>query len=88
MSLLYIFVSENFINYYLFSKPHLCKRLKRKTINNDNNIINISNNKSNYGEVKKSTFISLFIDNSENIMVLNDSQKENRDLNAVNESSQ
>jgi hypothetical protein len=87
MSLLYIFVSENFINYYLFSKPHLCKRLKRKTINNDNNKINISNNNSNFGEVKKSTFISLFIDNSENIKVLNDSQKENNDSNIVNESS-
>ena len=85
MSLLYIFVSENFINYYLFSKPHLCKRLKRN--NNEKNIINISNNNSNFGEEKKSTFIPLLIDNSENIKVLNDYRKENNDSNVVNEPS-
>lgn len=27
MVLLYKFVSENFVNYYLFTKPHLCKKM-------------------------------------------------------------
>ena len=74
MFLLYEFVSENFINYYLFSKPHFCKRLKRKKINNKNgvNIISIFNNNSTFEESKKSTLVSLFIDESENNTELNE----------------
>jgi hypothetical protein len=41
MMLLYKFVSENFINYYLYNKPHFCKKNPKKIKNNDNsNIVN------------------------------------------------
>ncbi len=85
MSLLYIFVSENFINYYLFSKPHFCKRIRKKKFNGDN-LTSISNNNSNFGESKKSTIISLFVDNPENIILLNEAKEaptENNNSNVV-----
>ena len=28
MTLIYKFVAENFVNYYIFTKPHYCKKLK------------------------------------------------------------
>ena len=42
MYLLYIFVSENFFNYYLFSKPHFCQK-NNKIIENKNGENIISN---------------------------------------------
>ena len=51
MSLLYKFVAENFINYYLFTKPHYCKKSIKniKNISNDDNDISnaYKNNKKN-----------------------------------------
>ena len=41
MYLLYIFVSENFINYYLYSKPHFCHN---KIIDNKNGENMLNNN--------------------------------------------
>jgi len=72
MFLLYLFVSENYVNYYLFSKPHFCKNLKRKKLlnknKNDNEKITICHNNNNtiYCESKKSTIFSVIIDESEN----------------------
>ena len=74
MELLYKFVAENFVNYYIFTKPHYCKNIKRKN-NNDNNdnnennyvnrhIINIDNNK-NSQNYQKSIVTSVVIDNPE-----------------------
>ena len=67
MYLLYEFVSDNFVNYYSFSKPHFCKKNNKKLLkqNEDNKIINYQNNLFNE-ESKKSTIISLFIGESEN----------------------
>ena len=67
MYLLYIFVSENFVNYYLFSKPHFCKKNNKKIENkNEKNIINICGNNLNSVDYKKSEVISLFVNESEN----------------------
>ena len=67
MYLLYIFVSENFVNYYLFSKPHFCKKNNKKIESkNEKNIINICGNNLNSVDYKKSEVISLFVDESEN----------------------
>jgi hypothetical protein len=77
MMLLYKFVAENFVNYYLFTKPHYCKNLKKKDeniceSNNDsyvnkyiNNINkNIKNNNIDFKSSTNSKNISLVIDNS------------------------
>ena len=66
MYLLYELVSDNFVNYYLFSKPHFCKNTNKKQLN-ENGANKISNCQNNllYEESKKSTIISLFIDESE-----------------------
>ena len=40
MMLLYKFVAENFVNYYLFTKPHYCSKIKKKYENNDNSYVN------------------------------------------------
>jgi hypothetical protein len=47
--LLYQFVSENFVNYYYYSKPHPHLKRKRKTElkNNDNNCFNNNNINNN-----------------------------------------
>ena len=76
MFLLYEFVSDNFVNYYIFSKPHFCKKYNRKKINNKNeeNISIIPSN-SISEKSKKSTIISLFIDESENINELDETKK-------------
>jgi hypothetical protein len=76
MYLLYIFVSENFVNYYLFSKPHFCKK-NNKIIENKNgkNIISICGNNLNSVEYRKSNVISLFIDESENSIEKNEIDK-------------
>ena len=76
MFLLYELVSENFVNYYIFSKPHFCKKYNRKKINNknDENISIIPSN-SISEKSKKSTIISLFIDESENINELDETKK-------------
>ena len=68
MFLLYEFVADNFVNYYIFSKPHFCKKYNRKkiSIKNEENISIIPSN-STSEKFKKSTIISLFIDESENI---------------------
>jgi hypothetical protein len=49
MSLLYQFVSENYYNYYLFSKPRINRkrRLKNEKNNNTNDNKNIQNNNNN-----------------------------------------
>ena len=76
MFLLYVFVSDNFVNYYLFSKPHFCKKCNRKKIKNKNGEnISIYPNNITSEESKKSTIISLFIDESENINELNETNK-------------
>lgn len=56
MFYLYIFVSENYINYYLFSKPHFCKNNNAKKIYNEKVVVE---------ESQKST-ISFSFDKSEN----------------------
>ena len=45
--LLYVFVSENFINYYIFSKPHFCKKNQKLDKKYKNNFISISQNDAN-----------------------------------------
>ena len=32
MMILYTFVAENFVNYYLYTKPHFCKKVNKKPI--------------------------------------------------------
>ena len=66
MYLLYELVSDNFVNYYSFSKPHFCRKNNNKQLdqNEDNKISNCQNNLF-YEESKKSTIISLFIDEFE-----------------------
>ena len=73
MVLLYKFVSENFVNYYIFTKPHYCKNSKKspKTINKINNeklYININNNimQDNKVIVKKANITSDFSSNNDN----------------------
>ena len=67
MFLLYVFVSENYINYFLFSKPHLCHTNANTNIikKNYNNAINIIYN-SFFDDSKKTTIISLSVDKFEN----------------------
>ena len=74
MLLLYELVSDNYVNYYLFSKPHFCK----KQLKDEDKKISIFQNNSNYEESKKSTIISLFIDESENE---NESNKLDKKIN-------
>ena len=73
MFLLHSFVSDNYVNYYLFSKPHFCKKYNRKIIKDKNE--KITPNISTSEESKKSTIISLFIDESENTNELNEINK-------------
>ena len=40
MMQLYKFVAENFLNYYLFTKPHYCTKIKKELENNDNSYAN------------------------------------------------
>jgi hypothetical protein len=74
MFLLYELVSDNYVNYYLFSKPHFCK----KQLKDEDKKISIFRNNSTYEESKKSTIISLFIDESENE---NESNKLDKKIN-------
>ena len=64
MFLLYIFVSENYVNYFLFSKPHLCNNNNNNEKKNNNTKNNIFYNSSN-GE-SKSTIISLSLPKFDN----------------------
>jgi hypothetical protein len=74
MFLLYELVSDNYVNYYLFSKPHFCK----KQLKEEDKKISIFQNNSTYEKSKKSTIISLFIDESENE---NESNKLDKKIN-------
>ena len=58
MSLLYQFVSENYYNYYLFSKPRMNRKKKQKL---ENDIESKINNKNNIimNETKNSTIASI-----------------------------
>ena len=56
MYLLYIFVSENFINYYLFSQPHNNKIIKNN--NEEKKISNCYNNLNSIESKKSSIFES------------------------------
>ena len=84
MFLLYEFVSDNFVNYYSFSKPHFCKKYSRKKIKNKNeeNKISICQNYLISEQSKKSSIISFFIDESESNQKLNEINKDiNKDTN-------
>ena len=76
MSLLYQFVSENYYNYYLFSKPKI-KKKKRKSNNNNeinnNNDIQINNNSNNLilNETKNSTIASINLEENNNNEIIN-----------------
>lgn len=78
MFLLYEFVSDNFVNYYSFSKPHFCNKNNSKIIKNRNeeNTINIGQNNLIFDESKKSTLISFYIEESENNSQLNEFNKD------------
>lgn len=52
MSLLYQFVSENYYNYYLFSKPRINKKKNQKNEKNNNNRITNNINNNNDGDIK------------------------------------
>ena len=74
MELLYKFVAENFVNYYIFTKPHYCKNAKRKIKNENNennyvykNLINKDNNKNsqNFKKSMDSTVTSVVINNAD-----------------------
>ena len=85
MFLLYTFVSDNFVNYYLFSKPHFCKSYNnRKKLNNkEGDIISIVPNNPSNEISKKSTIISFFIDESES----NEKNTESNETNKIIENS-
>ena len=77
MTLIYKFVAENFVNYYIFTKPHYCKKLKTKTINNFNNekTTYVNNSINNIDSNK-----NLNINNNDNI------NNNNKDLDIVKNS--
>jgi hypothetical protein len=63
MSLLYQFVSENYYNYYLFSKPRINRKKRLKNEKNENsikktNICNNNNNNNTLNETKNSSVVS------------------------------
>lgn len=73
MYLLYVFISDNYVNYYLFSKPHFCKKYNIKKINNKNekNKISICQKNSGIEELKKSTIITFCLAESESSNEIN-----------------
>ena len=57
MSLLYQFVSENYYNYYLFSKPRINRKKRAKNEKNNNND-KTDNNNVTLNETKNSSVAS------------------------------
>ena len=78
MSLLYQFVSENYYNYYLFSKPRLNKkkRLKNEKNNNNNNKSNNINNKKFNTFISETNITPINLDES-NIEYININKRQN-----------
>lgn len=71
MILLYEFVAENFVNYYLFTKPHYCKKNNESIYINKKINIDINNN------IKKNNIVFKNAENSQKILFVVDNSKEN-----------
>ena len=57
MMLLYKFVAENFVNYYSFTKPHYCTKIKKKFESNNNSYVNKKINIIINNDIKNNTNI-------------------------------
>lgn len=76
MFLLYELVSDNYVNYYYFSKPHFCNKKSKKELNqNEDNNNSICKNNLFYIKSEKSTIISFYCDELENDIKSNKIEK-------------